>query len=393
MKQTRKALICLSLLLTAALFGCAEEKTSEASRQTNPQAQTSARNAEAPVTSSTAELQPGMVIAEGSWGEDITWTLDDNGLLTVSGHGEMLHCNGVNWHDYKIRAFRVRVLEGVTRIAELPSEFVESVTIPGSASVTVQALNRFRDSSKLTDIQVSPENPKYSSLNGVLYNKAQTELLCYPGGKTDTSFAIPEGVTSIGKGAFNLCPSLTSVTLPNGVTRIGDYAFWNSKSLTSVTIPDSVTDIDNSAFHNCVSLTDVTIPNSVTRIGDYAFCSCKSLTSVTIPNSVTRIGDAAFRDCKSFTSVTIPNSVTRIGDYAFDNCVSLTDVTIPNSATRIGDRAFNACPSLTSVTIPESVTSIGDKAFWGCDSLVIYGSAGSYAEKYAKENNIPFEAQ
>jgi hypothetical protein len=76
----------------------------------------------------------------------------------------------------------------------------------------------------------------------------------------------------------------------------------------------------------------------------------------------------------------------------FDGCTSLTSVTIPDSVTSIGYRAFCHCTSLTSVTIPDSVTSIGDWAFDGCENVTIKGKAGSYAETYAKSEEIPFVA-
>ena len=105
---------------------------------------------------------------------------------------------------------------------------------------------------------------------------------------------IGDGVTTIGRSAFNGCSSLTSVTIPNSVTTIERSAFSGCSSLTSVTIPNSVTTIEGSAFSGCSSLTSVTIGNSVTTIEGSAFSGCSSLTSVTIPNSVTRIGSSAF---------------------------------------------------------------------------------------------------
>ena len=265
-----------------------------------------------------------------------------------------------------------------------------SITIPDS--VTSIGWDAFDRCEKLTQINVDTANTVYSSVNGVLFSKDKTELIRYPEGKADTSYAIPNGVTYIGYDAFSCCSSLTSITIPNsvtsigdyafsgcislasitipdGVTNIGDWAFWDCRSLTSITIPDSVTRIGDSAFYGCSSLTSITIPNSVTSIGYEAFHSCSSLTSITIPNSVTSIGKSAFESCSSLTSITIPNSVTSIGDYAFYWCSNLTSVTIGNSVTSIGDYAFNGCNSLTSVTIPDSVTSIGKYAFYYCTSL------------------------
>lgn len=89
------------------------------------------------------------------------------------------------------------------------------------------------------------------------------------------------------------------------------------------------------------------------------------------------------------TKVILPNSITSIGDNAFRFCSSLTSINIPNSVTSIGLGAFQDCTSLTSINIPNSVTTIGNNAFDGCTNLTIYCEQDSYAEKYAKENNIP----
>ena len=142
--------------------------------------------------------------------------------------------------------------------------------------------------------------------------------------------------------------------------------------------------------------TDVVIPKkingkNVTQIGDYAFLGCDSLTSITIPDGVTQIGDYAFCCCDSLISITIPDGVTQIGDHAFQWCDSLISITIPDGVTQIGDCAFCRCDSLTSITIPDGVTQIGSDAFKNCPNLTIYGKMFSYAEKYAKQNNIKFK--
>ncbi|MEG2987877.1 MAG: leucine-rich repeat protein [Oscillospiraceae bacterium] len=160
----------------------------------------------------------------------------------------------------------------------------------------------------------------------------------------------------------------------------------------AVTIPGSVTEIGDGAFRGCTGLTSVTIPNSVTTIRTNAFYDCTGLSSITIPNSVTEIGHGAFCGCTALTSVTIPTSVTEIGSWTFSGCTNLTGITIPNSVTTIGICAFSGCTNLTGVTIPNSVTEIAAEAFSGCPNLTLHGSAGSYAQTYAKENSIPFVA-
>ena len=204
-----------------------------------------------------------------------------------------------------------------------------------------------------------------------------------------TDIIIPNSVTSIGFFAFEAC-DLTNITIPNSVTSIGGAAFRYCTRLANITISNSVTSISAETFRNCHKLTGIIIPNSVTSIGNGAFGGCSSLTNITIPNSVTSIGGWAFKNCSSLTNITIPNSVTSIYWETFCSCSSLTSIIIPDSVTSIGNKAFYGCTNLTSITIPKSVTSIGDYTFTDCNNLTIYGYKNSYAEEYAKTNNIKF---
>ena len=286
-----------------------------------------------------------------------------------------------------------------------------SITIPNS--VTEIGICAFSGCTSLVTINVATGNKNYVSVNGVLYNKDKTTIICYPAGKKEKNYKVLDSVTSISGGAFYGCISLKSITIPNSVTEIGLGAFGRCTSFTSITIPDSVTSIGAWAFNSCINLTSITIPNSVTSIGGWAFSytallenqataekyvgnwvvdcdndvssviikngtvgiadkafeDCESLTSITIPNSVTSISDSAFGGCESLTSIMIPDSVTEIGDGAFLGCRSLESITIPNSVTCIGDYAFSGCTSLSSITIPDSVASIGDSAFDGCANM------------------------
>ena len=179
----------------------------------------------------------------GANGDNVTWTLDSDGTLTISGKG------GIKERAfYTNKSIRKVVIEdGVTSLGEGAFMQCESLT----------------------------------------------------------SITIPNSVTSISDNTFVGCRSLTSITIPNSVTSIGICSFWACTSLTSITIPDSVTSIGIASFSDCTSLTSITIPNSVKSIGNGAFDGCTSLTSVTIPNSVTSLGNGAFEKCSRLRSIKI----------------------------------------------------------------------------------------
>jgi hypothetical protein len=255
----------------------------------------------------------------------------------------------------------------------------------------------------LTSIIVDTNNPSYSSVAGVLFNKSLTALIAFPGGLKG-NYAISNSVTTIGNYAFLFCTNLSNVTIPNGVTSIGDGVFSWCIGLTNIVIPDGVTRMGTNVFYFCTNLTSVTIGSSVTNIDNGTFYDCYYLVNVAIPNSVIRIGDQAFYECAKLTNVMIPNSVTSIGNDAFELCYSLTAITvdainsvyssvdgvlfnknqtmliecppglngsfaIPNSVTSVRSKAFIHCARVTSVTVPGSVTSIGNSAFFYCTGL------------------------
>ena len=317
--------------------------------------------------------------------ERLMWALYENGLLEISGNGEMSNCHSTSdspWYKYRGSITSVMIGDGVKSIGDRAfygCEGLTSIVIPDS--VTIIGMEAFSGCKGLTSITIpngvtSIGDSAFRECNGL------------------TSIVIPDSVTSIGNGAFSGCSGLTSIVIPDSVTSIGDNAFYGCSNLqysdynggiylgndknpymalikgtaTSGIHPDTKI-IADSAFSWCEGLTSVTIGNSVTSIGDSAFSWCEGLTSVTIGNSVTSIGDWAFSGCKGLTSVTIGNSVTSIGDHAFSGCKGLTSVTIGNSVTSIGNNAFYGCSKLTSVIIPNSVTSIGYSAFYGCSKL------------------------
>lgn len=260
---------------------------------------------------------------------------------------------------------------------------------------------------------------------------------------------IPNSITSIGEDAFT-DSGLINLTIPGSVIDIGIEAFSSCDVLQSVNISEGVKNIGARAFSDCSGLTTVIIPNSVTAIADDGFKNSGSyslkgattfyvksgsfaetwakkaqvnyntdftldnnggvlngaqtalLTYVgnkekyEVPASVNAVDDMAFAFHSELKSVIIPQSVTSIGTYTFAMCQSLTDIVLPEGITSIGEGAFYNCTSLKRVTIPSSVTSIGNGAFTddnGNLSITVYGTAGSYAETWAKNNGYTFIAQ
>lgn len=359
------------------------------------------------------------IIESGKCGDDVYYTFDENGLLTISGAGDMtdfIYPSHAPWYEYIENIKKVVIEDGVTNIgydAFINCAKLTSVTIPDS--VTNIENGAFCQCYSLTSVTIP---------DGV----TSIEDFAFSGCYTLKSIIIPDSVTSIKWYAFAGCSALTSVTIPNGVKNIGTCAFGYCSGLTSVTIPDSVTSISSTSFSGCDKLTSIdisennnnymsekgvlfnknkttliqylqgkkntayVIPNSVTSISSYAFHDCDSLTSVIIPDSVKSIGHRAFEGCDGLTSVTIPDSVTNIANEAFNNCESLTSVTISNGVTSIGDCAFRLCNSLTSIEILNPECEIYDGANTINATATIYGCRGSTAQAYAEKYNRTFVA-
>ena len=185
-----------------------------------------------------------------------------------------------------------------------------------------------------------------------------TEQPWYSWTRTCKNLVIEDGVTSIGKWAFQECDNLTNVTIPNSVTTIGHGSFCGCESLTSVTIPDSVTIIETVAFAYS-GLTSVTIPANVIR-ADEVFSGCENLQTINVdPNNrqYSSQDGVLFNKEKSTlllcpggkVSYTIPNSVTEIGGYMFNGCSKLENISIPTSITSIKRNAFENCSNLKTV--------------------------------------------
>ena len=151
-------------------------------------------------------------------------------------------------------------------------------TLTISASVSSIGKNAFGGCSNLKAITVSEENNAYKSVDNVSYTKDGKALILYPHDKQDTSFAVPNGVTSIEAYAFSNNHYIQSITLPSGLISIDDEGFGACDALKSINLPASLESVGTRAFWSCTSLSSIVIPNSVATVGERAFYHCPSLT-------------------------------------------------------------------------------------------------------------------
>ena len=230
-----------------------------------------------------------------------------------------------------------------------------TLTIPESVTSIESAA--FAACTSLTEIAVDPANPNFSSLSGVMFNKAQTILIQCPSGKTG-SYAIPDSVTSIGSYAFDYCKRLTAMNISNSITSIADNAFYYCTGLASVNISASVSSIGYYAFYNCTGLTSVTIPSSLTDIGSYAFYYCTKLTGALFKGNAPTMGSSVFSNTASGFTVYYLNGSTGFTSptwQGYPAAVGMTD----------GSIAFQPVPATigSGSTATLSVTPIGTEPF------------------------------
>lgn len=364
----------------------------------------------------------------GTWGS-LTWTLDADGLLTVSGSGDMNAFSSGStqaWRAYKDRIKEVIILSGVTSVGDdafLGCSALTDLTLPqGVKRIGSLAFNGCAALANVT-IPKSLESVDIYAFFGTVVSKVY-----YSGTAAQwTEIGIADG-NNVLDSAVKYFTTIGGTwkdlrwTLDTGgeltITGSGSMADFSAGSrdawrlyrndaefkIRNISIHDGVTSIGSYAFSNCDELLTLQIPSSgLTRIGDYAFSGCAKL-NAPILAGVADIGSHAFTGCTGFTSVDIPASVTNIGEQAFIGCTNISafnvvaenmqyasadgvfftkdgktllqapgtirgKYVIPDGTASIAPYAFYACTELTGLTVPASVTVIGAYAFSGCTGL------------------------
>ncbi len=278
-------------------------------------------------------------------GENITYTLNDEGTLTISGTGEMYNYKSDGWTDDVDSPFHcneeiksVIIENGVTNIGDSvfhTCKNLESVEIP--KSVTAINYRAFANCGKLNSIM------------------------------------LPDNLTYIGGWAFEKCGGLTDIIIPDSVVTIDRYAFTQCNGLTKMTIPAGVKlqyeapNYHGSIFYECKGLKEVTLYND--RITPSMFYYCDALETVNIKGEVGVINSYAFNYCNRLKKINLPESIYKIDTGAFTGCLSLEEIIIPDNVTVIKQWCFRQCSGLKSIVIPQNVTSVEMDPFDGCNSL------------------------
>lgn len=359
----------------------------------------------------------------GTCGENLTWVLDDDGTLTISGSGEMP--KETDFYDIKDYIKKIVIEDGITSISNYAFEdaihlkeifWGNDVKIIGSCS--------FYGCHELKQIDI-PDS--VITIGNCAFGNCQNLSVVNIG----------DGVKTIDKRAFDECENLCIVSIGNNVISIGKQAFGGC-SVSEIYIPESVVTIDSMAFFECASLENIfvdnenkyfsvhnnalynktkselilcpitvsgsySIPNTVTTIKEHAFAFCENLTSVHIPSTVEYIGTGAFFGCYRLTSIKLPEKLTYFGEAALAWCASMSEITIennehfcsengilysknketliqcpggkicniimPTNVKKIASGAFSGCCNLKSINIPSSVSEIGTDCFSECYNL------------------------
>ena len=216
--------------------------------------------------------------------------------------------------------------------------------------------------SALQQVNIDPQNPNFTSDNGVVYSKNFSTIMFYPAAR-EGAFVLHGDVETISAGVFAKAAYLTEITLGAKVSKISENAF-NVK-----------------IYNSSVSDNSLKITSALTKV-NFA-------TEVADGHTLT-IGDSAFEECKLLKELNLPDYVSAIGDRAFALCTGLTEVTIPGSAKTLGDEVFASCTGLETATFEEGVETIGVKLFIYCGGKLKTVNLPSTLTSIAIDDNEPF---
>lgn len=222
---------------------------------------------------------------------------DHSGVTFFTTTPPVYRVTGIGSHAFReLPALEEIVLaEGINNIHPYAMSGIPAKRINIPASMTSVYPGFFRGyDDKWEHVTVAKANPNYSSLDGLLYSKRQDTLWVCPQAHPG-DVKLPASVKVVAEDAFNNATKIGRVTLPEGIVSIGKGAFYDS-SVTQVNIPGSLKTLPKHVLAQCKLLKQVTIGEGVEVIGVGAF-SCSYLETVTLPSTIRELGDEAFMLC------------------------------------------------------------------------------------------------
>ena len=264
---------------------------------------------------------------QGICGEHLTWGITNEGVLVISGSGDMYDFaySDIPWLENQGSITKIIIEDGATSVGD------------------------------------------YAFIYG---NNVQSVIL-------------PDSLTRIGTYAFAGCTKLKEISIPGGVTILENNAFESCSALENVQLQEGLETIGSDAFYACTSLKQIQLPDTLTTLGEDAF-SCTGLISIVIPNGVTKL-DGTFTSCNNLRSVTLPENLEIIDSSTFQWCRSLKEIVIPYGVTQISTFAFYTCEGLEKVTFLGGAPSIDSSAFTNVTANCYY-PAGVSSWNYGKQN-------
>ena len=369
------------------------------------------------------------MLASGTCGTNITWQLEDNGTLIITGNGA-ISFSSQPWSKYIDQIVSLNISEGITSICKncfTNLANIVEVTLPSTlTSILDGAFSNCSGIKRLylTSIQDWLKAELSNSYSNPA-NSSNKNVELYVDNVLLTNLVIPQGTTYIKPTLFQYFNSIQTVSIPDSVITIDDNFLNNCNSLKRVDIPDSVQTMGSSCIYQCASVEEVYFGNGIekfplffgvglsklkkivvgSKMADFRskprWTPCASLKTVEIsesnPNFAAIDNIVYSKDLKTVVMVPPPllkqpfiesatkldpyfykykmkeyimqNTITELGDRCFITCESLTKVVLSNKLTLIPESTFSGCKSLTEVIIPNSVTKINSNAFSGCTSL------------------------
>ena len=310
----------------------------------------------------------------GKCGDNLTWTLDGNGVLTISGSGPMTDYSSdgsqstAPWAAYSPKNLVLN--NGITRIGDYA--FYQCHSLTGSLTLP-ESLVSIGERAFLA----------CSNLTGRLI--------------------LPSGISSIGNGAFSFCTGLTgNLVLVDNIVSIGEDAFaWCSGFTGALTLPNKLMTIGGYAFYGCTGLTgDLILPENLTSIGAYAFYDCSGLgNNLLIPESVESIGSDAFKNCTNVKTASILCRLTDIysSSLGYSDDGKIDGFTIQGFAYSTAQsyarqRGFNFI--LIEETVVQSGTC-GDDLTWSLNTagtLTITGTGAMWDYEWCQDGDTVYSS-